>query len=413
MRVVHIATAFPRSAEDPITPWLVELVRRQRLAGVDAQVLAPAYRGGPETEPTDVPVTRFRYAPAPLETLTHDETVPDRLRRAPVYGLLLPGYFLGGTWAAFRLGQSLDPDVIHAHWPMPHALLGAAMRAGSRRGALVCSYYSVELNWVRKRLPVLVPFLRWSAATADAVTAISTSTAAAVRGLVTRDVDVIPYGAVVSDDGGSPAREALEEAERDGGEPVIVLFVGRLVERKGVEVLVRAVAEGEFSRPVELRIVGTGEWSSRIAAEKDRVQGDRPEAAFRVRMLGRVSAEELEAQYEAADIFVLPAVVDAKGDTEGLGVVLLEALRFERPVIASAVGGITDIIEDGRTGLAVPPGDPVALGAAIQRLIADPDLARRLARQGREYARDRFGWNAIVAATTRAYQRARRAPGRG
>ena len=74
MRVVHVATAFPRHADDPITPWLVELVRRQRASGLDASVLAPAYRGGPVVEATEIPVHRFRYAPAWMETLTHDQT---------------------------------------------------------------------------------------------------------------------------------------------------------------------------------------------------------------------------------------------------------------------------------------------------------------------------------------------------
>ncbi|MDX1578713.1 MAG: glycosyltransferase family 4 protein [Gemmatimonadota bacterium] len=416
VRVIHVVTAFPRHPDDPITPWLVELVRRQRESGLDASVLAPAYRGGADDDDAPVPVERFRYAPAALETLTHDETVPDRLRRRPLQSLLVPFYLAGGMRAARRIGRTTRPDVVHVHWPMPHALLGHAMRRGSGgRTAVVCSYYSVEINWIRSRLVPLLPFLRWTARTADGLTAISRSTAAAVEELIgegqggaapgadSTPVAVIPYGAALSDDVRPPARPSLAATGEDAA--VRILFVGRLVERKGVEVLVRAVARGEFSRPVELRIVGSGEWEERIR-EAVREAGF-PRAAADVLLLGRLSDEALRAEYEAADLLVLPAVRDAKGDTEGLGVVLLEALRFERPVIGSDIGGIPDIIVDGETGLLCPPGDERALAAAIRRLIDDPALARRLAAEGRRRALTRFGWRHVVDATSSAYERAR------
>jgi len=400
VRVIHVVTAFPRHADDPITPWLVELVRRQREAGLDASVLAPAYRGGPADSGLEIPIERFRYAPRGLEVLTHDETVPDRLRRRPAWALLIPPYLAGGMLAARRIGGSEPPpDAVHVHWPMPHAVIGAALRrASGGRTAMVCSYYSVEIHWVSSRLRPLLPFLRWTAATADELTAISTPTADALRSLVDRPVSVIPYGAALPDDDGAPPdRPALSGMS---GDPVRVLFVGRLVERKGIEVLVRAVAGGEFSRPVELRIAGAGEWELRIRAAIAQA------GLERVRLLGRISAEELETEYRKADIFVLPAVRDAKGDTEGLGVVLLEALRFERPVIASDIGGIPDIVRNEETGLLCPAGDAAALAAALERLISNPDLARRLAEQGRAYAATAFGWKGIVGVTTSAYRRA-------
>lgn len=423
MRVIHVVTAFPRHPNDPITPWLVELVRRQRDAGIEASVLAPAYRGGPDDADPPVPVQRFRYAPAALETLTHDETVPDRLRRRPLQSFLVPPYLVGGMRAARRIGRQAPPDVVHVHWPMPHALIGHAMRwAAGGRTALVCSYYSVEINWIRSRLPLLRPFLRWTARTADELTAISRSTARAVEALLEPSpgversepaVSVIPYGAALADEIEPPPRPAL--APRNGDRAVRVLFVGRLVERKGVEVLVRALAGGDFSRPVELRIVGSGEWEGRIREairdaglalqERDPAGGaDAP--VRRVVLLGHLSDAALRAEYEAADMLALPAVRDAKGDTEGLGVVLLEALRFERPVIGSDIGGIPDIIEDGETGLLCPPGDPEALAAAIDRLIEDPAAARALAERGRRHAVARFGWDGVVSATSEVYRRA-------
>ncbi len=125
-----------------------------------------------------------------------------------------------------------------------------------------------------------------------------------------------------------------------------------------------------------------------------------------VTFAGRVSEDDLHGYYGSCDIFVLPAVVDSKGDTEGLGVVLLEALRFERPVIGSDVGGIPDIVRPGETGWLVPPGDPEALAAAILEIADDPDQARRIARQGRAYAARRFSLERITEELTSVYRSA-------
>lgn len=397
LRVLHIVTAFPRFPTDPITPWFVELVRRQRESGIDARVFAPAYRGGPEIEPyPEIPVERFRYAPSALETLTHDESVPDRIRHHPAALGLIPAYLAGGTRAAHDSGHQ-QPDVVQVHWPMPHALFGAAVRRGSGdRTAVVCSYYSVELNWVTQKLRPLLPFLRWTARTADAVTAISNSTAAAVRQLTDQPVSIVPYGTALDDDGLSPVRPVLSS-----GGPVRILFVGRLVERKGVEVLVRALA-GLASLPdAELTVIGAGE-RAELIERTARVHG----VADRVHLRGAVTREELVRNYTNHDLFVLPAVVDAKGDTEGLGVVLLEALRFERAVIASDLGGIPDIVEHERTGLLVPPGDSAALGAAIESLVRNPERAREMAQAGRQMASGRFGWNRVLDSTNQVYRSA-------
>ncbi len=398
MRVVHVATAFPRTASDPITPWLVELVRRQREAGIDASVLAPAYRGGPRKEPSEIPVHRFRYAPSFLETLTHDQTVPDRIRSRPAAAFLVPAYLMGGCIAATSRGSE-RPDVVHVHWPMPHALIGAAMRRGAGdRTAMVCSYYSVEVNWVVRRMPWLRPFLAWTIRSADAVTAISSSTARAVREIENRPVSIIPYAAALPETLTAVPRAALSDPDA----PLRLLFVGRLVERKGVEVLVRALARLRHLRDAELVIVGTGhrEDSIRQTAALENVSDY-------VHFAGFVDEERLASEYASCDIFVLPAVVDARGDTEGLGVVLLEALRYERPVVASAAGGITDIVVDGVTGWLADPGDAEVLARKLFAVASRPEEARRVATHGRMEAEARFSWERILAETENVYRSAR------
>ena len=107
----------------------------------------------------------------------------------------------------------------------------------------------------------------------------------------------------------------------------------------------------------------------------------------------------------AADVVVLPSIITAQGKMEGLPVALMEALAVETPVIASAISGIPELVEDGVTGVLVPPGDPQALAAALARLAADPEQRARLGRQGREQVRAQHDIHANVAALAALIER--------
>ena len=160
--------------------------------------------------------------------------------------------------------------------------------------------------------------------------------------------------------------------------------------------------------PLGARLVVVGDGPERAGlAARARERGLASRVAFR----GRVSDAELQAAYRDADVLVLPSVVDARGDTEGLGVVLLEAMAFHVPVVASRLGGITDIVTDGKTGLLVPPGDAAALAAALRGLAEDRTRARRLAEAGHQVLQERFSWPAITARWLAVYERVAGAAG--
>ena len=390
MRILYIVTAFPRSSGDVITPWLIETIKRLRGRGIEVEVLAPAYRGLRDQVIDGITVHRFRYAPAGLETLTHDQTTPDRLREKPAYLGLVPGYVMAGSLAAIRLAKSGRFDILHAFWPLPHGILGlAAQRIAGV--PLVSTFFGVELTWLRKQLPFLAPVVRGIIRKSAAVTVISRYTAAEVERLVPEaSVRTIPFGAAVQ-----PVPQ--ERAHSGTRQHTQLLFVGRLVERKGVHVLLRALAAVRESAEVRLTIIGDGPMMASWSQEA-RELGLGDAVSFR----GFVSDEDLAGEYARSDIFVLPAVRDRKGDVEGLGVVLIEALMHGLPVIASDCGGIPDVVT-AESGLLVPPGDVDALAQAIMRFVADPGLARRMAEAGAMHVDQRFSWGAITNELTQVY----------
>ncbi len=392
MRVLHVTTAFPRDHGDVITPWLVELLKRLRADGVDAEVLTSSYKGAPDQTFDGIPVHRFRYFLRRWENLTHEETAPDRMRRSLLYRILPVFFVAAGMVAAWRLARQRRYDVIHVHWPLPMAAVGwAAARAS--RAPTVTLFYGAELRFSASGPGALRTFLRWAIRRSDQVVAISTYTANEVRRLVEGPVEVIPYTYELP-----AAAVRLRDGRRTGFE---ILTVGRLVERKGVVHLVEALAA--LSRDVDARLVviGDGPEAPRIRARAEALG-----VSERVELRGRMADAALRVAYASADVFVLPAIVDARGDTEGLGVVLLEAMNFGVPVIASAAGGIVDIVVDGVTGLLVPPADASKLAAALERVARDGSLGDRLGATGKQFVAERFAWPVIVRQWRAVYSRA-------
>ncbi len=354
-------------------------------------MLTSSYRGLESGTFRGIPVTRFRYAPKRIEDLTHDEMAADRAGRSLRYKAMAVTYVLAGIAASYRIARRRRYDVIHVHWPVPHALFGRAAQAG-HRAPVVSTFYSLELK-LGGGSKLMRRLVSWAVTSPAEVVAISSATADALRTIAPVPVEVIPYSLPIP---------ASPERSRPRGEAFHLLFVGRLIERKGVHVLLRAVALLPPGREVRVIVCGDG-------PERPALEGLAASLglADRCEFAGRVSDERLRQEYADADAFVLPAIVDARGDSEGLGVVLLEAMNSRVPVVASAIGGITDIVEDEVSGLLVPEGDERALAEALERLVRDDAFARRLGEAGFRRLGTHFSWDAIVPRWLTLYDRVR------
>ncbi len=384
-RLLIVTTNFPRGEGDPHSPWLVHLLGLLEECGYEIEVLAPAYAGSRDHTIHGWPVHRFRYAPAAWETLTHNEGAPNKIRRNPLSVALLPVYLLAGMIAAWSVARRGRFDVIHVHWPVPQGVLGLAARwAGG--GRLVATFYGADLVMTR-RLAAARPFVRYFARRCSAVAAISTFTAQETQRIAGVEPRIIPYGIAL------PPENAEARVE-----PGLILNVGRLVERKGQVYLIEAMKLLVHRPEAHLVIVGEGHERPHL---EEAIR--RQDLADRVTLAGRVSDEVLEHLYARCQVFVLPSIVDSSGDTEMLGMVSLEAMRYCKPVIATRVGGISDIVVDTQSGLLVDQRDPQALAAAIDRVLGDPELAGRLGRGGYSYAREHFAWPAVLRETLALY----------
>jgi colanic acid/amylovoran biosynthesis glycosyltransferase len=283
--------------------------------------------------------------------LAYGAGIVGNLRRRPWLALAVPLFVAAFLRAARRAAR--DADLVHAHW-LPSAAVG--LLTGR---PVIAQVWGTDVELAR-RVPWLArPVLR----RAQLVIAPSTTLAEAARRLGAADVRVIPGGVDV------PAEPGKED------EPAFVLYAGRLSPEKGILDLVEA-ADG-----IPLVVVGDGPLRDRVPAA-----------------WGFVPHEELLRLYGRAAVVAVPS------HREGFGVVCAEAMAHARPVVAGAVGGLLDLVVDGETGVHVQPGDVEALRAALQRLLGDPELRRRLGAAARERVRERFSWAAVTAATQSAYR---------
>lgn len=277
------------------------------------------------------------------------------LRARPWRAVLLPAMLLSYLRAARRAAR--EADLLHAHW-LPSGAIAALCGK-----PFVVQLWGTDVELAHRARPLA----RWILRRARLTICASSALAGEARTLGALDVRVIPSGVDVP------------PGEHEEAMPPEVLFVGRLSPEKGVLQLVDA-AQG-----MKLVLAGDGPLRGRL-----------PNA------LGFVPHERLGPLYRRAAVVACPSL------REGFGVVCLEAMANGAAVVASAVGGLLDLVVDGETGLLVPPGDVPALRAALQRLLGDPQLRRRLGAAARARAAAEFSWERATWSTLTAYEDALR-----
>ncbi len=290
--------------------------------------------------------------------------------------------------------RALRPDVTHLHLPYP---VGEVVQLlGGRGRPYVATYHAdvtrpVQRAIMRLYAPVLHLVLR-RAARVIATSPNYVQSSPYLRRVRDR-VSVVTSSV-------DPRRFAPRPADRAASlwdappHPPTLLFVGLMRHYKGVDVLIRALAllPGE----ARLMLAGDGplrgEWE-RLCAELGLQQ--------RVSFLGRVPDEALPGLYQAADVFVLPAISRA----EALGLVIVEAMMSGLPCVTTEIGsGTSYLVQDGLSGYVVPPRSPAALAEALNRLIADPALRARMGAAGRARALQQFTLEKMLADVEAIYR---------
>ncbi|MBI2993661.1 MAG: glycosyltransferase [Gammaproteobacteria bacterium] len=378
-----LTSTYPRWAGDTEPAFVHEMCIRLA-ARYEVVVLAPHAPGSRTLEVMDgVTVRRYRYLPEAWESLAYAGGIPERLRRDPIAIFQVPFLVLALFAAAIRECLRRRVDIIHAHWIVPQGVVGALLSRMGRARAFVCTSHGADLHslnaWPVRWLK------SWTVRRADALTVVSRAMLGSVQalGIAPEATHVAPMGVDVSECFTPPQTAARQEG--------LVLFVGRLVEKKGVRHLIEAFGTVHRASP-DARLVIVGEGPESVVLRRE-VASRGLDAC--VTFAGAVPRQEVAAYFRSAAVAVFPFMVTASGDQEGLGLVVVEAQACGCPVIASDLPAVRDTIEDGSTGLLVRPRAPDELARAILGLLSDRGLAQRLGSNGRQAAVQLFDWDRV------------------
>lgn len=345
----------------------------------DVTVLCPHSANAAREECLDdVRVLRYRYAPGHLATLVNDGGILANLRRHPWKWLLVPSFMACQWIALFKLKLKWRPDVIHAHWLIPQGVIAAW--AGMM--PLVVTSHGADLFALRGKL------FKWLRAKVVARAAAVTVVSDAMRERLQREC---PGTQVLTMPMGVDMDDRFGVSEQDRRSTHTLLFVGRLVEKKGLIYLIEAMPQIAASHPgTRLNIVGFGPEADCL---QDRVKDLGLNSS--VRFVGAVPQSDLPGYYKSATVFVAPFIEASGGDQEGLGLVVAEALGCQCPVIVGDVPAVHDLIGEVQDCI-VPQRDSAALAKAIIRVLDDPESARQQAVALRASIYERFSWTSVA-----------------
>jgi len=394
--IAIVLKGYPRLSESFIAQEILSLER----AGLRLQLISMRHPTDGKLHPVHREIrSPVRYLPEYL----HDE--PWRVFKAFIRAQALKGYWRAlPTFLADlirepdrhrlrRIGQALvlvteiDPQIgwLHAHFI--HTPASVTQYASLMTGlGWSCSAHAKDI-WTTKEAELRrkLDSLAWivTCTRAGYLRLQSLASQPQKVHLSYHGLDLTRFGHF---SGIRPARDGT-----DPEDPVIILSVGRAVAKKGYGVLLEALARLPEALSWRFVHVGGGELIAKLKERASELG-----LAHRIEWLGAQAQEEVLARYRSSDLFVLACRVADDGDRDGLPNVLVEASSQAMPCISTRVSGVTELLEDGVTGLVVAPDDPDALAAALSRAIGDPELRLRLGSAAETLVRNEFDHQASV-----------------
>ena len=353
-RLLITGSTFPRYKGDTEPRFILDLARYLN-EYAEVTVLVPAAPGAADRELLDgVSVIRYHYFPIhSLETLCYPGAIVPRIREKKVRALLVPWLFIT-LYRNLRKMQK-DYDIVQANWLIPQGIVQSFIKK-----PYIVTGHGGDVTSLNKGL--LKKLKKKCLKNAYGVTAVSEPLMQVLNEIYENpNQAVIPMGCDTKIFG----REFRKENYFNQNGRKVILFVGRLAEKKGVCYAIEAM---RYVDNAMLVIAGDGPLRNELTAQAEALCR---ETGKEIVFIGAKTHEELKEIYASADIFVMPSVTAKDGDKEGFGLVMLEAFASGLPIVASRSGGIVDLVKDGVNGYLVPEKDSKGLADRINLVFKD------------------------------------------
>jgi len=386
MRVILLTSSYPSSSNVANRNFLTDLADSLNSRNIRVFVICPHKPGLPFLEKlNDVTIIRFAYwFPLSGERLGRTGGITATITQSPIAALQMIPFCICQLLITLKTIRKEKIDLIHSHWIVPQGIIGGIIKFITNIPH-VSSIHGTDIHLVHSSR-FIQPIIKITSKYADYITTNSSHTNRIFCDIIPsrkKNIQIIPMGIYIDEFRSNILKPKTSEKN--------ILFVGRLIMWKGVQHLIKALEITKKSGyPVQLVIIGDGPYRKELRELSIQLQ-----VTSVVKFLQNQDQRTLLSYYHNADIFVLPSIT-YQNQTEGLGVVLLEAMASGIPVIGSNTGGIPDIIDNDVNGILVPPGDAYALAEAIIKIIDNPEIAERYKIAGLKTVKERFSWDTIA-----------------
>ena len=386
LRVLVLATTFPRWKNDTEPRFIFDLTK-PLAEKVSLWVLAPHAPGAKMQEDIDgVKVLRFPYFfPKCMQTLCYEGGILPKLKTSWLARLQLPFFLVAQCFHIWLTVRKYKINFIHCHWIIPQGFFVALLNAFTGIPYLLTAHGGDVYSFKKNLLIRLCS--DFALKRAKTCTVNSKPTGQAVHSIrSSASIQVIPMG--VDTRLFIPEKNNAKIKERLNIQDSFLLAVGRFAEKKGFKYLIQAMPRILEKKPqVKLVLIGFGpqeEELKRLILELNLENS--------VLLPGSKTGDELAQYFATADIFIGPSVVTESGDTEGQGVVFLEAMASGTAVIASDVGGVSGVVRNMETGLLIPQKNPEAIAEKTLLLLENQELRNKLAMNGLSLSKSEYSW---------------------
>lgn len=381
--ILVLASTYPRWEQDHEPRFIHELCKRLTNQFNVIALVPDADRADPSGIFENVEVIRYRYAPKALQILVNNGGIVNNLKSYIWKWLLVPSFLIGQYLEAHKILKNRKIDIIHAHWLIPQGLIAKNLARKFNIPFIVTSHggdlYGLRgqiLNQVKSQV----------AQSADAMTVVSSAMEYYLNDLkvTPKHLEVIPMGIDL--------QERFTTNKHLKRKPNELLFVGRLVPKKGVNFLIDAFSLLIKQYPeVKLKIVGFGPEESKLKAQTNQLNLNHA-----IEFVGALPQEELPKLYQTTSIFVAPFIRADNGDQEGLPVALMEAIGCGCPVVVGQVDGIEDLLGDDIHDIAINPKNVNEINQAIINILENPEQALARSERIRNNTISFIDWESVA-----------------
>lgn len=389
--MISIATSYPRYDGDVIAPFIEHISHEIMKAGNHIDMLLPFHPDFTKTDEKNLRFHLYQYTRNPkLNIWGYAASMKADVKLKKWILLLAPSVYRAALRKAAELTKENRYDLIHAHWLLPNGVIGRKL-ARKLGIPLAVSLHGSDVTMAER--PLFRRIARKILKDAEWVSACSEDLRQRViaLGADPEKTFTIPYGVDTEKFKPDTRRKArlrkmIDMKYRKGY--TTILAVGRLVEKKGFTYLLDAMkAILDKCQDVVLVFAGDGDLKRELVSKTNRLG-----ISKNVLFAGTIERKDLPIYFSGCDILAVPSVRDRYGNLDGLPNVLMEGLASGRAIVASRIAGIPNVMFDGENGLLVEPENPTELAEALDRLIEDPSLRKKLGREARYHALNRYTW---------------------